>query len=286
MAAGKDQRGQGIGAGGGRRNCRDAVCASSGRDGNEGLSPGAGTGDRRILSSAGQNLSDQLLRGLLHEPHPSCLLSRFTNVASMTTSNSSPIRKWSEWRGKEEISGSPFSESPGLSIRNGAPSARPASRFVRWRWRGSSAAGFEKRKAIYLPFPQAIPHSLVIDPKTCTRCGECVKACGPGAIDLDEKEETGDDSVPEPSFSDLALSPSWPRGKGNMVSAGMRMSCRASSSRGCSLLRARRRDSRSGFRTGRRWRGLPLSSVSDRGTPPAGRIIVQPSAACMRPNRP
>ncbi len=50
--------------------------------------------------------------------------------------------------------------------------------------------GLEKRKAIYLPFPQAIPHSLVIDPKTCTRCGECVKACGSGAINLDQKEET------------------------------------------------------------------------------------------------
>jgi heterodisulfide reductase subunit A len=49
--------------------------------------------------------------------------------------------------------------------------------------------GLEKRKAIYLPYPQAIPHSLVIDPKTCTRCGECVKACAPGAIDLDMKEE-------------------------------------------------------------------------------------------------
>jgi heterodisulfide reductase subunit A len=50
-------------------------------------------------------------------------------------------------------------------------------------------AGLEKRKAIYLPYPQAIPHSLVIDPKTCTRCGECVKVCSPGAIDLDMKEE-------------------------------------------------------------------------------------------------
>jgi heterodisulfide reductase subunit A len=49
--------------------------------------------------------------------------------------------------------------------------------------------GLEKRRAIYLPFPQAIPHSYVIDPKTCTRCGECVKACGPGAIHLDEEEE-------------------------------------------------------------------------------------------------
>jgi len=49
--------------------------------------------------------------------------------------------------------------------------------------------GLEKRKAIYLPYPQAIPHSLVIDPKTCTRCGECVKVCTPSAIDLDMKEE-------------------------------------------------------------------------------------------------
>lgn len=49
--------------------------------------------------------------------------------------------------------------------------------------------GLEKRKAIYLPYPQAIPHSLVIDPKTCIRCGECVKVCAPGAIDLDMKEE-------------------------------------------------------------------------------------------------
>ncbi|OGQ06104.1 MAG: hypothetical protein A2026_10475 [Deltaproteobacteria bacterium RBG_19FT_COMBO_46_12] len=49
--------------------------------------------------------------------------------------------------------------------------------------------GLEKRKAIYLPYPQAIPHSLVIDPKTCVRCGECEKVCSPGAIDLNMKEE-------------------------------------------------------------------------------------------------
>ena len=49
--------------------------------------------------------------------------------------------------------------------------------------------GLEKRKAIYLPFPQAIPHSFVIDPKACTRCGECAKVCSPGAIDLNMEEE-------------------------------------------------------------------------------------------------
>jgi heterodisulfide reductase subunit A len=49
--------------------------------------------------------------------------------------------------------------------------------------------GLETRKAIYLPFPQAIPGSYVIDPRTCTRCGECVKVCSPGAIDLDMGEQ-------------------------------------------------------------------------------------------------
>jgi heterodisulfide reductase subunit A len=49
--------------------------------------------------------------------------------------------------------------------------------------------GLEKRKAIYLPYPQAIPHSLVIDPKTCIQCGECLKVCSSGAIDLNMKEE-------------------------------------------------------------------------------------------------
>lgn len=48
-------------------------------------------------------------------------------------------------------------------------------------------AGLEKRKAVYLPFAQAIPRSYVIDDKACTQCGECLKVCEPGAIDLDEK---------------------------------------------------------------------------------------------------
>lgn len=50
--------------------------------------------------------------------------------------------------------------------------------------------GVEQRKAIYLPFPQAIPRSYVIDPVTCTRCGKCVAACTPGAIDLDAPERS------------------------------------------------------------------------------------------------
>ncbi len=47
-------------------------------------------------------------------------------------------------------------------------------------------AGIEKRKAVYLPFDQAIPRSYVIDDSVCTRCGACVEVCESGAIDLNE----------------------------------------------------------------------------------------------------
>jgi heterodisulfide reductase subunit A2 len=49
--------------------------------------------------------------------------------------------------------------------------------------------GLEKRRAIYLPYAQAIPPTPVIDSEACVRCGECLKVCSPGAIDLDMKGE-------------------------------------------------------------------------------------------------
>ncbi len=44
--------------------------------------------------------------------------------------------------------------------------------------------GLERRKAIYIPYPQAIPNAYLIDKEVCTECGECVRACPQGAIDL------------------------------------------------------------------------------------------------------
>lgn len=48
--------------------------------------------------------------------------------------------------------------------------------------------GLSTRKAIYKPFPQAIPNGYVIDKvgdgkKKCVECGRCEKECKPGAID-------------------------------------------------------------------------------------------------------
>ncbi len=56
-------------------------------------------------------------------------------------------------------------------------------------------AGTTLRKAIYIPFPQAVPNKYVIDADNCTyvengKCGVCVKKCPvEGCIDLDEKDQ-------------------------------------------------------------------------------------------------
>jgi heterodisulfide reductase subunit A len=55
--------------------------------------------------------------------------------------------------------------------------------------------GLSNRKPIYIPFPQATPSVVLIDPETCLRlkrgkCNEtCVESCERDAIDFDRKEE-------------------------------------------------------------------------------------------------
>ena len=54
--------------------------------------------------------------------------------------------------------------------------------------------GLDKRKAIYLPFPQAVPRKVTIDAETCLyltkgRCRVCEETCEAGAIDFEQQEE-------------------------------------------------------------------------------------------------
>ncbi len=55
--------------------------------------------------------------------------------------------------------------------------------------------GLNGRKAIYIPYEDAVPRIPTIDEVNCTRCGECVKVCEQNAISLDSKPEIEEVSV-------------------------------------------------------------------------------------------
>ena len=60
--------------------------------------------------------------------------------------------------------------------------------------------GMKQRSAVYLPFPQAVPLSTVIDPNGCAHilngnCQVCQTVCEAGAINFDQKEEEIDIDV-------------------------------------------------------------------------------------------
>ncbi|HPW56761.1 MAG: CoB--CoM heterodisulfide reductase iron-sulfur subunit A family protein [Thermoanaerobaculaceae bacterium] len=57
--------------------------------------------------------------------------------------------------------------------------------------------GLTHRKAIYIPFPQAVPNAYLVDPEACLwvqsegkRCGACAKKCPKECIDLAEEDRT------------------------------------------------------------------------------------------------
>lgn len=49
--------------------------------------------------------------------------------------------------------------------------------------------GVYKRKAIYLPFPQAVPSSYVIDFENCKKCGSCENVCPVKAVSLNDGDK-------------------------------------------------------------------------------------------------
>lgn len=60
--------------------------------------------------------------------------------------------------------------------------------------------GMSMRKAIYIPFPQAVPSTYTLDEEHCLglnplRCGNCKKVCDVGAIDYDMKPEIVEEDV-------------------------------------------------------------------------------------------
>jgi len=49
--------------------------------------------------------------------------------------------------------------------------------------------GLTNRKAIYVPFPQAVPLQYIVDAENCLGCGLCSDVCGANAIDFFQQDE-------------------------------------------------------------------------------------------------
>ncbi|MHA1681776.1 MAG: 4Fe-4S binding protein [Promethearchaeota archaeon] len=47
--------------------------------------------------------------------------------------------------------------------------------------------GMKDRKAIYIPFPQAVPNTYTIDMDHCIQCGLCKEVCEPHSINFEDK---------------------------------------------------------------------------------------------------
>ena len=90
---------------------------------------------------------------------------------------------------------------PRTSTATSAPAAASAPRSARPRPTSEFDEGLAERKAIYTPFPQAVPNKPVLDAEHCTyflkdgKCGICAKVCPLDCIDYEQKDEIVEEEV-------------------------------------------------------------------------------------------
>ena len=110
-----------------------------------------------------------------------------------------------------------------------------------WKVPSEFEAGMADRKAIYIPFAQAIPNIATVDKDHCVyiqsggkKCGACIKACEAGAIDFNQTDQFVDIEVGAIILAtgydllDAGLIPQYGYGRYDNVITGLefeRMTC-------------------------------------------------------------
>ena len=127
-----------------------------------------------------------------------CILTpKMSALGKDPTSPSWPTPRSSTSRATSATSRSRSARRRATSTPTPARAAAPARKPA---WCARSASEFDQglgfRSAIYIPFAQAVPLRATIDPTKCLtlskgKCKQqsCVPACGPGAIDFEQKDE-------------------------------------------------------------------------------------------------
>ena len=79
-------------------------------------------------------------------------------------------------------------------MRRCATPVASAPRSARWPSPTNTRLGLSSRKAIYIPFPQAVPCSYILNMDDCLgnnpiACGKCSDVCEKNAINYDDHDE-------------------------------------------------------------------------------------------------
>jgi heterodisulfide reductase subunit A2 len=148
--------------GGGRRHCRDSRGHDPGQRGQEGLPGRARTLDRRAHGEVRQDLSDTGLRGV----HPDA-----EDVRGGVASEHHALESYSEVTKMDGYVGNytvQVKHKPRYIVEDacvGCMECIDACVYKTPKFKDDFNEGLGKRKPVYIPFPQATPQVVLIDPE-------------------------------------------------------------------------------------------------------------------------
>ena len=128
----------------------------------------------------------------IHCPRFSCVATR---IGAVAVNQKIELLSYSEVKHVEGVIGSykvTVERKPRFVDENKCTSCGKCSEVCPVETLNKFDAGMKKRKAIYIPFPNATPNTYTIDKETCLHfkdgsCKKCQEICPEGAVDFEQK---------------------------------------------------------------------------------------------------